>query len=109
MLAQELRAGETKFEANIRKDLQKLSHCLDNFYTVEKLEFVESQGKKSKESNVMIDLVYVTNLQEYINFVIEKRALDKDLVVVHIGIDGGQVVLRLFALFLKEIMTLKSP
>ena len=38
----------------------------------------------------MIDLVYVTNLQEYINFVIEKRALDKDEMVERIGIDRRQ-------------------
>ena len=38
----------------------------------------------------MIYLVYVTNLQEYINFVIVKHTLNKEEVVVPIGIDGGQ-------------------
>ena len=109
MLARELKPGGVKFEANIREDLQKLSHCLDNFYTVEKLEFVESKGKNSKKSKVMIDLVYVTDLKEFVNFVIVERALNKEAVLVRIGIDGGQGSFKVFCSILKEIMTLKSP
>ena len=60
MIARDLRASGIKFEANIQTDLRKLSHCLDDFYTVEKLEFVEKKGKKSQtKTKVMIDLVYL--------------------------------------------------
>ena len=42
----------------------------------------------------MIDLVYVTDLKEFVNFVIVERALNKEVVLVRIGIDGVQGSLK---------------
>ena len=39
MLAREFRTQGVQFEPNIREDLAKLSHSLDEYFNVEKLEF----------------------------------------------------------------------
>ena len=91
-LAREFKAGGVKFEPHIREDLQKLSHCLDEFYTVEKLEFIEKKQvkKKSVTSTVMLDLVYVKDPVAFIDHVIKKRGLNRKKVLVRLGLDGGQ-------------------
>ena len=40
MLAREFRTQGVQFEPNIREDLAKLSHSLDEYFNVEKLEFI---------------------------------------------------------------------
>ena len=90
--AREFKSGGVKFEPHIREDLEKLSHCLDEFYTVEKLDFIEKKQvkKKSVTSNVMLDLVYLKDPVAFIEHVIKERGLDKEKVLVRIGLDGGQ-------------------
>ena len=107
MLAKELKTKGVKFEEHIREDLVKLSHSLDEFYTVEKLEFIEKRkkpkeekGKKKNEeveeskgtveTKVELDLVYLKDPPAFIEHVIEQRGLDRAKVLVRVGLDGGQ-------------------
>ena len=97
--AREFKAGGVKFEPHIREDLEKLSHCLDEFYTVEKLEFIEKKQvkKKSVSNNVMLDLVYLKDPVTFIEHVIKERGLDKEKVLVRVGLDGGQGTFKVVA------------
>ena len=79
-----------KFEIHIREDLEQLSHSFDDFYTLETLEFEEKKEKSSQVSQVMLDLVYVNNPSVFIDHIIKKHGLDKEKVLVRVGLDGGQ-------------------
>ena len=126
-VAREFKSKGIKFEEHIREDLDKLSHSLDAYYTVEKLEFVEKKKKKNddkkegkktskdkaeetKEDNekegkeeeekekkkdekktaVELDLLYLKDPPAFIEHVIKERGLDRDKVLVRVGMDGGQ-------------------
>ena len=79
-----------KFEERIWEDLQKLSHCLNEFYTVETLQFKEKKAKSSKVTKVKLDLVYVKDPASFIKHVITEMGLEKEKVMVRVGLDGGQ-------------------
>ena len=79
-----------KFEINIREDLERLSHSLDDFYTVETLEFEEKKEKSLQVAKVMLDLEYVDNPTVFIDHIIKKHGLDKKKVLVRVGLDGDQ-------------------
>ena len=57
MVAREFKTKGMKFEINIGEDLEQLSHSLDDFYTVETLEFEEKKEKSSQVAKVTFDLV----------------------------------------------------
>ena len=70
MLIRKLKTKGTKFDEHIREDMDKLSHSLDSFYTVEKLEFVEMKKKTAKETDVELDLVYLKDPAAFIDHVV---------------------------------------
>ena len=57
---------------------------------METLEFEEKKEKSSQVAKVTLDLVYVNNPTVFIDHIIEKRGLDKEKVLVRVGLDGGQ-------------------
>ena len=67
MIAREFKTKGMKFESHIREDLEQLSHSLDDFYTVETLEFEEKKEKSLEVAKVMLDLVYVNNPTVFID------------------------------------------
>ena len=71
----ELKKEGIKFEAGIRKELEILSHSLDAFYKVEKLEFLGKNDEK-EEVPVDLDLVYLEDVEAFITYVIDERSLD---------------------------------
>ena len=91
-LARSFRTEGVKFEPHIREELLKLSHSLDNFYTVESIEVTKTEKvkKKTVETKVMRDLVFLKDPVGFIDHVIQERGLDKEKVMVRIGLDGGQ-------------------
>ena len=62
-----------KFEINIREDMERLSHHLDDYCTVETLEFEEKKEKSSQVAKVTLDLVYVNNPTVFIDHIIKKQ------------------------------------
>ena len=88
MTLREFKKEGIKFEAGIREELEMLSHSLDAFYKVEKLEFV---GKNENKENVPmdLDLVYLEDTEAFITHVIGERGLDAERVIVRVGLDGG--------------------
>ena len=88
MTIRELKKGGIKFEAGIREELEILSHSLDAFYKVEKLEFVGKNDEK-EEVPVDLDLVYLEDVEAFITYVIDERGLDAERVIVRVGLDGG--------------------
>ena len=89
-LAREFKSKGIKFEDHIQEDLEKLSHCLDEFYTVENLEFEEKKGKKGNLVIVKRDLAYLKDPAKFIERVITERGLEKEKVMVQVGLDSGQ-------------------
>ena len=85
----EFKTQGVKFEERNREDLQKLSHCLNEFYTVETLQFKEKKAKSSKVTKVKLDLVY-KDPANFIKHVITEMGLEKEKVMVRVGLDGGQ-------------------
>ena len=88
MLAREFRTQGVQFEPNIREDLAKLSHSLDEYFNVEKLEFICKNSDKV-DVTADVDLVYVKDLDVFITHVISERELDAEKVLVRVGLDGG--------------------
>ena len=91
-LAQSFRKEGVKFEPNICEELLKMSHSLDHFYSVEKIEVTKTEKVKKKvvESKVMRDLVFLKDPVGFIEHVITTRGLNRDKVLVRVGLDGGQ-------------------
>ena len=89
-MCKEFRDKGVKFESHSREDIERLSHCLDEFYTVEKLDFKVKSSNKAAETTVELDLVYLKDPVKFIEHVIEERGLDKSKVLVRLGLDGGQ-------------------
>ena len=96
IMCKEFRNKGVKFEPNIREDIERLSHCLDDFYTLEKLDF-KLKSNKAAETKVKLDLVYVKDPVKFIDYVIEERGLDKSKVLVRLGLDGGQGSFKVIA------------
>ena len=77
---------------NIREDLEKLSHSLDEFYSVESLEFEvkTGQGKNARTTKEHKDLVFLKDPKEFFDHIIAERGLDREKVLIRVGLDGGQ-------------------
>ena len=89
MVAKEFRQVGVTFEPHIREELQILSHSLDEFYKVEKLEFV-GRDENKEVVPVQLDLVYVEDLESFVTHVTGERELDAEQVIIRVGLDGGQ-------------------
>ena len=89
-LVRELRSKKVQFEDHIWEDLEKLSHSLDEYYTVENLEFLAKKGTRGKLETVKRDLVFVKEPAKFIEHIISERGLNKEKLMVRIGLDGGQ-------------------
>ena len=93
MTMREFKKEGIKFEPGIREELEMLSHSLDAFYKVEKLEFIGKNDEK-EEVPVQLDLVYLVDTDAFITYVIGERGLDAKRVIVRGGLDGGTYTLR---------------
>ena len=92
MIARDFKKQGVKFEAHIREDLEKLSNSLAEYYTVESFEFEENvgKGKSAKKIKVDKDLVFLKDPAAFVDHIVKERGLDKDQVIVRVGLDGGQ-------------------
>ena len=92
ILARDFKKQGLKFEEHIREDLEKLSHSLDEFFTVESLEFeVKSgKGKNANTTKELKDLVFLKDPQAFFDHIVEERGLDREKLLVRVGLDGGQ-------------------
>ena len=92
LLARDFKKQGVKFEKHIREDLEKLSHALDEFYSVESLEFEvkTGQGKDATTTKENKDLVFLKDPKEFFDHIIAERGLDREKVLIRIGLDGGQ-------------------
>ena len=89
MLYRQFKSEGVNFDPNLREDMQALSHSLDSFYKVEKLDFMGKDENK-EDIPVQLDLVYLEDTEAFITYVIGERDLDEDKVIVRVGLDGGQ-------------------
>ena len=48
-----------KFESNCREEIERLSHCLDKFHTLENIDFNVKSSNKAAENRIELDLVYL--------------------------------------------------
>ena len=92
LLAREFKKQGVKFEEHIREDLEKLSHSLNEFYSVESLEFEvkTGQGKSAKTTKEYKDLVFLKDPEAFFDHIIAERGLDREKVLIRVGLDGGQ-------------------
>ena len=93
-IARSLKTTGVKLEPKICEELLRMSHSLDHFYIVEKIEFTKTDtvNKKRVETRVMGDLVYMKDVPGFVEHVLAERGLDKenDDILVRVGLDGGQ-------------------
>ena len=68
IMCREFRIKGVKFEPNIREDIERLSHCLDEFCTLDNLDF-KLKSNKAAETKVQLDLFYVKDLVKFIDYV----------------------------------------
>ena len=77
--------GRIGVEANSSKRVKEWSRALDEFYTVEKVEFTTMKktfGVKNMEHTVLKDLVYVKDPESLIDHVCTSRALELNKIIV---------------------------
>ena len=74
-LARDFKNPGVKFEKHIREDLEKLSHNLDEYYSVESLEFEvkTGQGKDARTEKEHKDLVLLKDPKEFFDHIIAER------------------------------------
>lgn len=77
-------------EPNLKKNLQKLTHNVDEFFKVEDVEFISE--KKSEETKSQETLVFCNDLEGFLKFVKETR--QESSVHLKFGIDAGQGFLK---------------
>ena len=75
---------KVKVEEQAESKLIKESHALDDFYEVVKISIETSDGVSEYR-----DLVYVKNVNELLEHVINCRELEKENTMFRVGIDGG--------------------
>lgn len=87
-------------ESNLKSNLKKISHSLDTYFDVEKLEFVQMKGQgENKLVQLEKTTVYCNDLNGLVTHVLEKRnyansAADDDI-IFKLCIDGGAGFLKL--------------
>lgn len=75
------------FERGVISKLVSKNHNVDNYFQVEKLEFIYS--KATVDTSVTEPLVYCNDLMGYINYIKERRQITDKNVHLKIGTDGG--------------------
>ena len=98
--------GRLGVESNSSKKIKILSHALDNFYSVEKVEFLSKKKVKENKTieTVIKDLVYVKDPISLVNHVCTARGLEIDNVIIRVGIDSGQESLKVIMnIFNREV------
>lgn len=103
--------GRIGVEANSSKRVKEWSRALDEFYTVEKVEFTTMKktfGVKNMEHTVLKDLVYVKDPESLIDHVCTSRGLELNKIIVRIGIDGGQGSLKVIMNVFDKDMSIYS-
>ncbi|XP_047129732.1 uncharacterized protein LOC124809690 [Hydra vulgaris] len=97
-IAMELRKnlGRLGVESNSSKKIKIMSHALDNYYSVEKVEFLSKNKVKENKTieTVIKDIVYVKDPVSLVNHVCIARGLEVENVIIRIGIDSGQGSLK---------------
>ncbi|XP_065681336.1 uncharacterized protein LOC124811459 [Hydra vulgaris] len=97
-IAMELRKdlGRLGVESNSSKKIKIMSHALDNYYSVEKVEFLSKNKVKENKTieTVIKDLVCVKDPVSLVNHVCIARGLVVENVIISIGIDSGQGSLK---------------
>ena len=78
-------------ESNLEIKMKEMSHAIDDYFTV--ADFGIVQHKKTEVADVTEKVVYCSNLEGFIQFVKEKRALSNP--DSKFGIDGGKDFLKI--------------
>ena len=72
------------FEPNLTSKIKEKEKKIQEFYEIEQVNFITEFGKQKK------DLIYVKNVPEFLNNLIEERNLEKKSVEFRISMDGGK-------------------
>ena len=82
-------------EENIVQKLENLKEQLDEFYSVEQVEFISNQNEA-----IIRDLVYIKNPSDLILHIIKERGINPCVGFVRVSLDGGgdflKVVVNIF-------------
>ena len=83
-------------EASSSKKIKIWPRALDNYYTVEKVEFTSKKivGIEKILYTVIKDLVYVKDPKSLVDHGCTVRGLEVDKVIICVGIDSGQGSLK---------------
>ena len=77
-------------EANIFQKLNNLKEQLNEFYSVEQVEFVSNQNEV-----IIRDLVYIKNPSDLILHIIRETEINPCLGIVRVSLDGGGGFLKI--------------
>ena len=84
--------GRSGLETNSKAKLHDWSTDLEPFYVTKELDFEETSNTGSKKFRKIVTkpVTYVEDMQSLLDYLFEKRGLDKYKSIVRVGIDGGQ-------------------
>lgn len=88
--------GRSGVESKSSEKILSRSHSLNNYYTVEKVDFQETVkiGNKKICQIVSKDFVFVKDPTELVNHICHERSIHVQDALVRVGIDGGQGSLK---------------
>ena len=84
--------GRSGLETNSKAKLHDWSTGLEPFYVTKDLDFEEASnvGNKKFKKVITKSVTYVEDIQSLLDYLLDKRELDKYKSIVRVGIDGGQ-------------------
>ena len=93
-LRHELRRASTKIEPNLEAHLYATDHCFDDYFTLKMIDFcvMEQDVVKGVE---LTPAVVCKDVRQLIDFILERRGIDRGDYYIKIYIDGGGSFLKI--------------
>ena len=87
--------GRKSVEPNFRMELPKISKALAEFFSVKMVDVKYTNLKKKIDKTEQRPLVYLTDLEAFVNYILDAREMDHDNFCVMIGMDEGQKSIKI--------------
>lgn len=100
--------SRTVIESGLKEKISSSTHQLDDLFTVENLDFV-SLARDEVVDRSSKPIVFCKDADELVDRIVRKRNLDRDNLLIRVGIDGGggflKIGLSVFELEEDEVTT----
>ena len=100
--------GRKSVEPNFRMELTKISKALAEFFSVKMVDVKYTNLKKKIDRTEQRPLVYLTDLEAFVNYILDARQMDPDNFCVMIGMDEGQNSIKIMMSIKEKVVVEKK-